>query len=70
MSYVTVKLELRSCGSRAEGSPLSSVELWEGNHCVSCLDEHLSFARDELDLLIKHLDTTPFEATITEVTIE
>jgi len=70
MSYVTIKLELTTCGSRVKVEPLGSVDLYENNYSVCAFDEQLSFARHELDLLIKHLDTTPFEATIKEVTIE
>lgn len=71
MSYVTIKLELTTSGQRAEDvQPLSSVDLDENNYSVYAFDEQLSFARHELDLLVKHLDTTPFEVTITEVTIE
>jgi len=70
MSYVTIKLELRTCGQRAGDKPLCSVNLDDYNYTVDAFDEQLSHARHELDLLIKHLDTTPFEATITKVTIQ
>lgn len=68
MSRVTIKLELTIAD--VDGEPLNSVDVLANNFDVDCFDKQLAFARGSLGSLLKGLNTSPFEPTITEVVIE